>query len=92
MAMPNCVVCESSDHLIQDCPDVLSLREGRKDQANAMYQRPNNQPFNGGWNNNSNNFNSRGNIIYQGGSSGSAPYQQHNQFLVATKSIIPSSP
>ncbi|KAF6171338.1 hypothetical protein GIB67_020405 [Kingdonia uniflora] len=79
VVMPNCVVCESSDHLVQDCPDVLSLREGRKDQANAMYQRPNNQPFNGGWNNNSNNSNSRGNRNYQGGSSGSAPYQPHNQ-------------
>ncbi|KAF6152116.1 hypothetical protein GIB67_031438 [Kingdonia uniflora] len=79
VAMPNCVVCESSDHLVQDCPDVLSLREGRKDQANAMYQRPNNQPFNGGWNNNSNNSNSRGNRNYQGGSSGCAPYQPHNQ-------------
>ncbi|KAF6143622.1 hypothetical protein GIB67_012421 [Kingdonia uniflora] len=79
VAMPNCMVCESSDHLVQDCPDVLSLREGRKDQANAMYQRPNNQPFNGGWNNNSNNSNSRGNKNYQRGSSGSAPYQPHNQ-------------
>ncbi|KAF6153633.1 hypothetical protein GIB67_027500 [Kingdonia uniflora] len=79
VVMPNCVVCESSDHLVQDCPDVVSLREGRKDQANAMYQRPNNQPFNGGWNNNSNNSNSRGNRNYQGGSSGSAPYQPHNQ-------------
>ncbi|KAF6158564.1 hypothetical protein GIB67_040078 [Kingdonia uniflora] len=79
VAMPNCVVCESSDHLVQDCPDVLSLREGRKDQANAMYQRPNNQPFNGGWNNNSNNSNSWGNRNYQGGSSGSASYQPHNQ-------------
>ncbi|KAF6159994.1 hypothetical protein GIB67_033078 [Kingdonia uniflora] len=77
--MPNCVDCESSDHLVQDCPDVLSLREGRKDQANAMYQRPNNQPFNGGWNNNSNNSNSRGNRNYQGGSSGSTPYQPHSQ-------------
>ncbi|KAF6140073.1 hypothetical protein GIB67_001814, partial [Kingdonia uniflora] len=48
VAMPNCVVCKSSDHLVQDCPDMLSLREGRKDQANVMYQRPNNQPFNGG--------------------------------------------
>ncbi|KAF6171370.1 hypothetical protein GIB67_009511 [Kingdonia uniflora] len=28
VAMPNCVVCESSDHLVQDCPDMLSLREG----------------------------------------------------------------
>ncbi|KAF6147427.1 hypothetical protein GIB67_016784 [Kingdonia uniflora] len=53
MAMPLCVVCESSDHLVQYCPDVLSLKEGRKDQANAMYQHPNSQPFNGGWNNNS---------------------------------------
>ncbi|KAF6147432.1 hypothetical protein GIB67_012970 [Kingdonia uniflora] len=78
-AMPNCVVCESSDHLVQDCPDVLSLREGRKDQANVMYQLPNNQHFNGGWNNNFNNSNSRGNRNYQGGSSGSAPYQPHNQ-------------
>ncbi|KAF6138445.1 hypothetical protein GIB67_041753, partial [Kingdonia uniflora] len=51
-----------------------------------MYQRPNSQPFNSGWNNNSNNSNSRGNRNYQGGSSGSAPYQPHNQFFVATKS------
>ncbi|KAF6176584.1 hypothetical protein GIB67_034446 [Kingdonia uniflora] len=79
VAMPNCVVCESSDHLVQDCPDVLSLREGRKDQANVMYQCPNNQPFNGGWNNNSNNSNSQGNRNYQGGSSSSVPYHPHNQ-------------
>ncbi|KAF6159177.1 hypothetical protein GIB67_032794 [Kingdonia uniflora] len=28
VAMPLCVVCESLDHLVQNCPGVLSLKEG----------------------------------------------------------------
>lgn len=53
-----CVACHGSDHLVASCPYLQEFQESKTEQANALYQKQENNPYsqtyNPGWKNHPN--------------------------------------
>ncbi|XP_026396366.1 uncharacterized protein LOC113290999 [Papaver somniferum] len=88
-----CVACNSSDHLVDNCPQLHAFQESRPEQANVLYQKHENNPYsqthNPGWRNHPNFSWSKGPV--QGGTSGNTQVysyprnpqvQSHTQYPV----------
>lgn len=54
----HCAACHGSDHLVDSCPDLQAFQESKVEQANALYQKQENNPYsqtyNPGWRNHPN--------------------------------------
>ncbi|XP_026396815.1 uncharacterized protein LOC113291504 [Papaver somniferum] len=75
-----CAACNSSDHLVDICPEILAFQESRLEQANALYHKQENNPYshtyNPGWRNHRNFSWSKGHV--QGGTPGNTQgYSYH---------------
>lgn len=70
--MSMCFFCKSSEHLAENCPELHEIKESRLEQANALYQKHENNPYsqtyNLGWRNHPNFSWSKGPV--QGGLAG----------------------
>ncbi|XP_026410828.1 uncharacterized protein LOC113306058 [Papaver somniferum] len=53
--MSICAACNSSDHLVDSCPEIVAFQESRLEHANALYHKQENNPcsqtYNPGWRN-----------------------------------------
>ncbi|XP_026378613.1 uncharacterized protein LOC113273058 [Papaver somniferum] len=88
-----CAACNSSNHLVDNCPQLHAFQESRPEQANVLYQKHENNPYsqtyNPGWRNHPNFSWSKGPV--QGGNPGNTQgysyprnpqVQSHTQYPV----------